>query len=259
MNVSSIYARSGSHSYSGLAIADSEDLSALARKLHDILADATTTDTILNNFETLGLAGFSDERLNEIANLDLPSSHFTKWRTGEALAQVLLEENYSCWIPFSKEANTTNFNTSTTGIDLLGIATDTAGNMLLLFAEVKTSSEAVSPPQIVHSSKKDCLTNQLKDIIKNKNKRDDHMRYLAKEFGTSHPEINRFVEAVRAYMDDKYAIYGLVVRDTDPNKDDLEITSDALISDSNCDDHDCVLLSLNTDKLDQIVEMVQAA
>lgn len=259
MKVSSVYARGGSHPYDGLIIDDAEDLSQLAIKLKNILSDVETTNDLLENFETIGLTGFSSDRLNEIAVLDLPANYFKKWRIGEALSHVLLEENYDCWIPFSKEANTTNHNTSNTGIDIIGIATDSHGNMLLLFAEVKTSSEAACPPQIVHSSKSDCLTNQLKDIIKNKKKRNEHMRYLAKEFGTDHPQIERFVEAARRYLsNDEYALYGLVVRDTEPNKDDLEVTSNALTTDISCEGSTSSLLSLHSDKLNDLVAMVQA-
>ena len=58
------------------------------------------------------------------------------------------------------------------------------------------------------------------------------MRYLAKEFGSAHPQIDRFVQAARNYLSDgTYAVYGLVIRDTEPNKDDLELTSDSLIAD----------------------------
>ena len=259
MNVSDVYIRGGNHPYSGFVLHADEDIEALAVKLKDILTDVDTTNTLLVNFETIGLTGFSTDQLTGIVDLNLPSGHFKKWRIGEALAQVLLEENYSCLIPFSKEANTTNHNTSNTGIDIIGMTTDNNGAMLLLFAEVKTSSEEAYPPQIVHSSKALSLTNQLKDIIKNKKKRNEHMRYLAKEFGSVHPLIEQFAQAARSYIEtDEYAVYGLVVRDTAPNKNDLEKTSDALIADTDCSSHSAQLISIHSNQLDNLVEKVQA-
>lgn len=260
MKVSSVYARDGIHPYDGLVLDETEDISLLADKLKNILTDVDTSKTLLENFETIGLTGFSPQQLGEIVDLSLPKGYFKKWRIGEALAQVLLEENYSCLVPFSKEANTTNHNTSNTGIDIIGITTDSDGTMLLLFAEVKTSSEKAYPPQIAHGSHVLSLTNQLKDIIKNKKKRNEHMRYLAKEFGSVHPLIDKFAEAARAYIhDDQYAVYGLLIRDTDPNEADLEKTSDSLISDTDCESQSAQLISLYSNKLNDIIDGVRAS
>lgn len=259
MNVTSVYSRSSQRQYHGLVINEGEDLDLLASKLKSIIDDSETAESILENFDTIGLTGFSSDILREIANLTLPEEHYEEWRVGEALSQVLLEENYRCIVPFSKESNTTNHKTSNTGIDLLGLALGEDDSVLLLFAEVKTSSENRNPPQIVHGSS-GCLTDQLKDIIKNKQKRMEHMRYLAKEFGSDHENIAQFVDAMNNYLDrGHYDLYGVVIRDTEPNERDLSQTANAIDSDNDCMHQNCTLLSLHVSSMTELKEKVLAA
>lgn len=259
MKVHLEYSREGTHSYDGLKISSSEDIAALVRKVKGVLDDSATADEISDNFDTLGLAGFSEDYLNEIINLNPADSYYTPWRTGEALAEILLTENYNCWIPFSKQSDTTNLATSQTGVDLLGIASNDNGNILLLFAEVKTSSEATRPPRIVHGSGRDCLTAQLKDVINSRQKQAICIRYLAARFKQQHPRIDEFVAAVKSHQQGKFAVYGVVVRDTAPHKDDLEATSNSIANDTACQSHPTSLFALHVSSLEQLTTMVKSA
>ena len=143
------------------------------------------------------------------------------WRVGEAIAEAYLTDHRNCEFPWPDGRDERKSGSSLPGADLVGFRSDDNGDAFA-FGEVKTSSEATYPPGAVYG--RTGLKQQLEDLRDRERIRDDLLKYLchrAKEASWK----PRFEGASRRYLQNKSDVhlYGILVRDVDPNEDDLRV------------------------------------
>jgi hypothetical protein len=93
--------------------------------------------------------GFENDALAVLLqnSFDVPD-----WLIGEALAEFLVTEEKDCEFPWPSSRDLKNPNASATGADLVGFQKtgDLDSPYRFAFGEVKTSTEAKWPPQVVY-------------------------------------------------------------------------------------------------------------
>lgn len=143
------------------------------------------------------------------------------WRVGEAIAEAYLTDHRACEFPWPDGRDERKSGSSLPGADLVGFRSDEDGDAFA-FGEVKTSSETKYPPGAVYG--RTGLKQQLEDLRDREKIRDDLLKYLChRAKGASWKP--RFEGASRRYLQNKSDVhlYGFLVRDVDPHKDDLRV------------------------------------
>ena len=141
------------------------------------------------------------------------------WRVGEAIAETYLTEHRSCSFPWPDGRDARKSGSSLPGADLVGFGVDDEGDCLA-FGEVKTSGERNYPPRLLYG--RTGLKQQLKDLRDSETIRDHLLRYLCHHCRSA-PWRARLARAGGRYLRNKSDIqlYGFLVRDVDPNQEDL--------------------------------------
>lgn len=141
------------------------------------------------------------------------------WQVGEALAEVLLENWHGALWVWDGARDRRTRKASLPGADLVGLCV-ADGSARLLFGEVKSSSQAASPPGVMTGS--DGMIEQLKRLAG----KDDHltlMKWLrsrcltAEHKAAYHTAAGRWVKSRGADIQ----LFGCLVRDTVPEPKDL--------------------------------------
>ncbi len=148
------------------------------------------------------------------------------WRVGEAIAEIYLTDHRDCVFPWSDRRDERKRGSSLPGADLVGFHADNQG-YCLAFGEVKTSSEDRYPPGIMHGRKG--LKQQLEDLRDRVSIRDDLFKYLGHRAGGSDWR-EQFRKAAKRYLanNSDVRLYGFLVRDVEPNRDDVRVRVEKL-------------------------------
>ena len=204
---------------SGIGVKWSSDEldTAMAQRVPDVLFDEKGRANIEEILVGVAETDFAQEGLRRA--LAIPD-HIEDWRVGEAIAESYLTDHRSCFFPWPDGRDERKSKSSLPGADLVGFATDDKGDCFA-FGEVKTSRDRCYPPGTMYG--RTGLKRQLEDLRNCESIRDDLMRYLgyrAKEASL----LRRFKHAGRRYLCNKsdVQLYGFLVRDVDPNANDLK-------------------------------------
>lgn len=148
------------------------------------------------------------------------------WRVGEAIAETYLTDHRDCCFPWPDGRDERKRGSSLPGADLVGLRADDQGDCLA-FGEVKTSSEAKHPPGAMHG--RTGLKQQLENLRDSDVIRDDLFKYLGYR-AKGADWIERFKQAAKRYLTNKsdVQLYGFLVRDVDPHKDDVRLRVEKL-------------------------------
>jgi hypothetical protein len=142
------------------------------------------------------------------------------WQYGEALAEVLLEHWHGAvWLWDSARDRRTR-KASLPGADLVGLCV-ADGSATLLFGEVKSSSEAKSPPQVM-TARPDGMIEQLKRLTQV----NDYMTLLKwlRHRCRTEEHLGAYQTAARRFIGSQgkdFRLFGCLVRDTAPQAADL--------------------------------------
>ncbi len=141
------------------------------------------------------------------------------WRVGEAIAEAYLIDHRSCSFPWPAGRDERKSGSSLPGADLVGFGSDDNGDCLA-FGEVKTSSDPRYPPGAMYG--RTGLKQQLEDLRDSQAVRDDLLKYLGHRAGLA-PWRARFERAASRYLQNTsdVQLYGFLVRDVEPHRDDL--------------------------------------
>jgi hypothetical protein len=145
---------------------------------------------------------------------------------GECFAYHQIETFLKIAIPWPPLWDKRNSRSSLSGADIIGLA-DGQTSMHFVFGEVKTSSEDRCPPTVV-TKPKEGLVDQLRKLHRFEIVIELIAWLLRKSKGQSWE--NDFKTALCSFIKDSYAysIIGVLVRDTEPSKDDLDYALKAL-------------------------------
>ncbi len=214
--------------YVGLSVNEGECREHFQGRVKDILIDREERENMINDLKSLiEESGFNtnSQLLVDIQYLQSEKVSVQDFRIGEAYAEVILEENFSCRFHWNELRDTRNPRGNKTGADLVGFI-EFEGEVLFLFGEVKTSSEDRRPPQVMTYEKG--LENQLRDLYQNGDKRLILIAYLgnkARLYPTGHIFREDYNAAIRTYYSSnnliKYQLMGILIRDIKPSEEDL--------------------------------------
>jgi hypothetical protein len=151
------------------------------------------------------------------------------WRVGEAIAEAYLTEHRDCLFPWPDGQDERKSGSSLPGADLVGVQQDEHGDRFV-FGEVKTSGEAKYPPGAVYG--RTGLKQQLEDLRDKVGTRNDLFRYLGHRAKNATWR-DRFKAASKRYLNNTsdFQLFGVLVRDVEPNVDDVRVRVEKLGND----------------------------
>ena len=232
MKIEYQYIESDFKDYKGVSFSDIEYKELLKNEVKDKLLDTPQRNEMLSILEGLKTeTGFekSETLLADIQFLLNNSVEVQDFRIGEAFAEVCLEKHFNCRFYWNELRDARNPKGNKTGADLVGFI-EIENEILFLFGEVKTSSEQKSPPQVMTNPTG--MENQLKDLFKDQNKRLILISYIQNKMGLSNNSFkDDFNSAIKNYYkqnSSKYMLYGILVRDTEVNENDIKVSYNKL-------------------------------
>lgn len=234
MNVVYKHTDTAKRSYEGIVLDYQECSGHLKGLVKDNLLDREEWKDSLARLRALREeTGFvaSDELLADIQALENKEVETQQFRVGEAYAEIILEQEFSCRFHWNESRDARNPKGNKTGADLVGFI-EVDGQVLFLFGEVKTSSEAANrPPQVMTSA--DGIEKQLRDLYNDRSKRLILISYLKnkmRHYPKEHPFRRDFEAGERAYYFNTcdYQLIGVLVRDVDPDERDISLTYNRL-------------------------------
>jgi hypothetical protein len=144
------------------------------------------------------------------------------WEIGEALAECLLQDHSDgeiCW-PWNTVRDRRTPRASLPGADLVGFFRQN-NTVLLLFGEVKTSSDHNMPPNVMYGG--EALTWQLEESATRLDIQGTLLQWLRSRCLTDEHR-NLYREAVSRYVKSggkELLLVGILLRDTTPNERDV--------------------------------------
>ena len=227
MNVLYQHIDSAYRGYDGVSFDEAEAGSLLSGKVKNVLLDSPQRQEMLNLLKTLQQdTGFqqSSTLLQDIQALQNQTVDVRDFRIGEALAEVVLQEHFSCRFYWNELRDARNPKGNKTGADLVGFI-EIDNQVLFLFGEVKTSFETQSPPQVMTNPAG--IENQLRDLYNDPQKRLILISYIQSKLQPVGNEDFKedFEKAIRTYYQQnagKYLFYGILVRDTEADENDIK-------------------------------------
>lgn len=221
------YNDSNLRGYVGVYVDENECREHFQGRVKDILIDREERENMISDLKfIIEETGFNanDQLLADIQYLQSEEVKAQNFRMGEAYAEVILEENFTCRFHWNELRDSRNPRGNKPGADLVGFI-EFKSEVLFLFGEVKTSSENRRPPQVMTCDKG--LENQLKDLYQNAEKRLILIKYLGSK-ARLFPDGHKFKEdwklAIRVYYSNdisRYQLMGILIRDTKPAEEDL--------------------------------------
>jgi hypothetical protein len=175
----------------------------------------------------LGLAntGFARDSLNAILVSEVPEGR--DWAVGEAIAEAYLNREHEITWPWNMERDKRNPNASLPGADLVGFEIDGEYPRLVL-GEVKTSSDANTPPGVMDG--RSGMTHQIDHLANNLSLICQLLKWLWPRCkGTEHRAL--FDASVGLFLESQnraISLYGVLIRDTQPNVLDLQARGQTL-------------------------------
>lgn len=195
----------------------------VAARLHD----AAGHDALTEQLRGLSLTGMGQEALEEVLAAEVPETR--DWAAGEALAEAVLEAQYDVVLPWNTERDKRNPFASLPGADIVGFQRDGESHRLAL-GEVKCSSEAQSPPQVM--SGRSGMTHQLDTLASNLATLCQLLKWLLPRVkGTEHEAA--FNNACTRYFNSgkrDLVLFGVLIRDQTVRETDLQARGRSLAS-----------------------------
>lgn len=169
-------------------------------------------DQLLSDVDNTEQVGFDSEVLKATIPY-IPS------RIAEVLAECFLMDRHNVLIPYNRVRDAISLTASPAGPDIIGIV-----DTLFVFGETKSSSEIKHPPSVVSGSSG--LIEQLNSIKRDKEKRSRMIKWMGHKTMQLEANASRasWLQAKRQYCESEgrsFMIYGMLVRDTDPDKRDV--------------------------------------
>jgi hypothetical protein len=197
--------------------------------VRDRLRDADLVDGFEEELRGLATTGMASEFLERLLN-SVPANK--SWEIGEALAECILEKDTErdvVW-PWNSLRDRRSPRASLPGADLVGFCRQGDG-VLLLFGEVKTSSDKNAPPGVMYGGSG--MTWQLAANATRLDVQCTLLKWLRSRCQVEeHIELYR--RAVGRYLcseGKEILIVGVLLRDTDPDERDVKSRACALADD----------------------------
>lgn len=207
---------------SGRSFSDEELTEALHGRVREILFDTEGETQLQSILQGIATTDFRTDALQSVLSTSITPQD---WQVGEALADAYLTDHNACYFPWPVRRDLKNPKASPSGADILGFHTQEATRFA--FGEAKTSADTRVPPHVMYS--RTGLIGQLEDLRDSMEKKAALVRYLAFR-AKGAPWWDLFQEAAAAFLRDPtdISLFGVLVRDTEPDRRDISARSRAL-------------------------------
>lgn len=209
-------------SWHGVSFHVGEELSSfLQHQVRSRLDDAEATESFHSHLRGLELTGMGKESLEAV--LAAETSENRDWAAGEALAESYLMAMEGVIFPWNMERDKRNPFGSLPGADLVGFVAIDSGYRLVL-GEVKTSSEKACPPQIM-SGRSGHMGHQIDALAFNMTTINQLLKWLHPRTrgGAFEEPFNLSCISYFNSHNKSIALFGILIRDTQPNERDLSV------------------------------------
>ena len=171
------------------------------------------------HLRSLANTGFARDNLTDILAADIPEER--DWAVGEAVAEAYLGREHTVTWPWSTERDKRHPKASLPGADLVGFKID-GDDVCLALGEVKTSTDVQTPPSVM--SGRTGMTHQIDNLATNLSLVRQLLYWLFFRCkGTEHEtSFNRAVCLFYESGNTAIALFGVLIRDTQPNELDLQ-------------------------------------
>lgn len=198
-----------------IAHSEEECREYFTRRVSAKLAESSGTEELREHLIELESTGFNLANLSAQI-VDAPRAK--DWEIGEAFAEITLEDQHEGMFPWPTGFDKRTSKASLPGPDLVGLHRHAAPRFV--FGQVKSSSEAQVPPQIVDSSA-DCLRHQMHCLRHQPAHRQTLIEWLLVRMRGTKWE-SAFNEALQRYSDGEMWLVGVLVSGKrDPEATDL--------------------------------------
>lgn len=217
----------GSARWEGRAVTESDAFCTYIRgTVRDRVHDADAEEPFEADLRALATTGMATTFLEKLLRA-VPEPE--DWEVGEALAECILKQDatlQACW-PWNTVRDRRTPRASLPGADLVGFCR-TGNAVFLLFGEVKTSSDANTPPNVMYGGSG--MTWQLEEAATRLDIQHALLLWLRTRCLT--PEhLDLFRASTRRYLASEgkeFLLVGILLRDTAPNERDLRSRVTAL-------------------------------
>lgn len=173
----------------------------------------------------LTATGFAEESLAEILSAEIPEER--DWAVGEAMAEAYLMQQCNVVWPWNMDRDKRTPKASLPGADLVGFEIN--GDIVrLALGEVKTSSDQSSPPGVMIG--RSGMTHQIDNLATNLSLIFQLLKWLYPRCkGSENEPIFNSAMALFFQSGNKaVALFGVLIRGTEPNENDLQARGVAL-------------------------------
>ncbi|WP_449257776.1 hypothetical protein [Chlorobium limicola] len=206
-------------SWVGVQLNDGDDFAQLLMtEVADRVHDAEGSSEFEAHLRSLATTGFEQKSLQAL--LEATPREERDWAIGEALAEVHLTHEHGINWPWNSERDKRTPLASLPGADLVGLMSDEDGSILVI-GEVKCSSEAKNPPQVMYG--RSGMTNQLDKLAEDLGLVNTLLRWLFPRCKSTalEPDFNYAMKRLLQSGNRAIALFGILIRDTTPNTQDL--------------------------------------
>lgn len=209
----------GQVEWNGISLSDLDAFKAvLCGQVMSRIDDAEMMESLERDLMALAQTDFDVAQIKTLLESEQPEER--DWAIGEAIAECLLESQCSAVWPWNGARDKKTPLASLPGADLVGLICEN-GTYRLLFGEVKTSTDANCPPNVMYG--RSGMIHQIDELATKLNELLQVIKWLyARCKGL--PYENEFLAAMQVFVSSglkDIRLYGVLVRDTSPAEKDL--------------------------------------
>lgn len=206
-------------SWQGLRLADGEEFEKfVANEVKPRLHDEAGKTDFTTHLNSLASTGFAHDSLQVI--LEAERLEERDWAVGEALAEAWLSREHGMVWPWNMERDKRTPLASLPGADLVGFITQGSETRLVL-GEVKCSSDRSAPPNVMTG--RHGMAHQLENLVTDIGILHTLIRWLQPRCrgNDNEPHFNAAVSFLLQSGNKAISLFGVLVRDTQPDEKDL--------------------------------------
>jgi hypothetical protein len=213
-------------SWQGISLTEGNSFeSFMTNEVASRLHDEEGANEFEKHLRGLATTGFANSSLNEILTAEIPEER--DWAIGEAMAEAYLAHQHNITWPWNMEKDKRNPKASLPGADLVGFEIGATETRLAL-GEVKTSGDAKTPPGVMNG--RSGMKHQIDNLATDLGLIVQLLQWLMPRCkGTSHE--TSFNTAISLFLNSgnkAIALFGVLIRDTQPNELDLSSRGQSL-------------------------------
>lgn len=198
---------------------DLEELNELAGEIRERALDLAFCTATAGHLRDLAQTGLAADWIADFLE-DAESDAVLDWQVGEAFAEATLELQFEVSFPWNTRRDERVPKASLPGADLVGLSLTPAG-AVLVFGEVKSSSDASSPPGVLVG--KSGMVQQLERILDDRQTQLKLIQWLVARVEDG-PQGDQLDEALGRFVNSEGAavrLIGALIRDTAPDEADI--------------------------------------